>query len=184
VRNYVTGALDATFDVRGSGDSTGQILSTLNGRIDLTLRDGTVSHLATEAAGLDLAQGLGVLIRGDRPLPLRCACVQATARNGVVATARPKDFSLLLLRTPITLRGTLAQPRIGLEGGKLVGKVGAAAALGAAAGPFAALIPLIDFGQKEEGDACANVPSAPSAPTAAAPGFNGPVAAASAAAGR
>ncbi len=184
VRNYVTGALDAEFDVRGNGESTGQILSTLNGRFDLTLRDGTLSHLATEAAGLDLAQGLGVIIRGDRPLPLRCARIQATARNGIVrtdrgvidnadstlrlagelnlkdeslalvATSRPKDFSPLSLRTPITVRGTLARPHLGVEGGKLVGKVGVATALGAALGPIAALIPLIDFGRKEEGDPC------------------------------
>lgn len=185
VRNYVTGALDAEFDVRGTGDSTGQILSTLNGRLDLTLRDGTLSHLATEAAGLDLAQGLGVIIRGDRPLPLRCARIQATARNGIVrtdlgvidnadstlllagelnlkdetlalvVTSKPKDFSPLSLRTPITVRGTLAQPRIGVDGGKLLGKVGVAAALGAALGPIAALIPLIDVGRKEAGDPCA-----------------------------
>ncbi len=185
VRNYVTGALDAEFDVRGTGESTSQILSTLNGRFDLTLRDGTLSHLATEAAGLDLAQGLGVIIRGDRPLPLRCARIQATARNGIVrtdrgvidnadstlllagelnlkdeslalvATSRPKDFSPLSLRTPVTVRGTLARPRIGVEDGKLVGKVGVAAALGAALGPLAALIPLIDFGRKEAGDPCA-----------------------------
>jgi uncharacterized protein involved in outer membrane biogenesis len=185
VRNYITGALDAEFDVRGSGNSTGQILSTLNGRFDLMLRDGTLSHLATEAAGLDVAQGLGLIIRGDRPLPLRCARIQATARNGIVrtdrgvidnsdstvrlagelnlkdeslafvATSRPKDFSPLSLRTPITVRGTLAQPRIGVEGGKLAGKVGVAAALGAALGPLAALIPLVDLGHKEAGNPCA-----------------------------
>jgi uncharacterized protein involved in outer membrane biogenesis len=185
VRNYITGALDAEFDVRGSGGSTGQILSTLNGRFDLTLRDGTLSHLATEAVGLDVAQGLGLIISGDRPLPLRCARIQATARNGIVrtdrgvidnsdstvrlagelnlkdeslalvATARPKDFSPLSLRTPITVRGTLAQPRIGIEGGKLASKVGVAAALGAALGPLAALIPLVDLGRKEAGDPCA-----------------------------
>ncbi len=185
VRNYVTGALDAEFDVRGRGESTGQILATLDGRFDLTLRDGTLSHLATEAAGLDLAQGLGVIIRGDRPLPLRCARIQATARQGIVhtdrgvidnsdttillagglnlkdetlalvATARPKDFSPLSLRTPITVRGTLAHPHLGVQGGKLAGKVGGAAALWAALGPFAALLPLIDLGQKEAGDPCA-----------------------------
>jgi len=185
VRNYVTGALEAEMDVRGSGKSTGEILSTLNGTIDLTLRDGTLSHLATEAAGLDLAQGLGVIIRGDRALPLRCARLQATARNGIlrtdrgvidnsdstvrlagelnlkdeslalVATARPKDFSPLSLRTPITVRGTLAQPVVGIEGGRLAGKVSAAALMGATLGPFAALIPLLDFGSKNEGDACA-----------------------------
>jgi uncharacterized protein involved in outer membrane biogenesis len=202
VRNYLTGALDVEFDVRGSCESTAQILSTLNGRFDLTLRDGTLSHFATEAAGLDLAQGLGVIIRGDRPLPLRCARIQATARNGIVrtnlgvidnadsalrlagelnlkdeslallATSRPKDFSPLSLRTPITVRGTLAHPRISVEGGKLVGKVGVAAVLGAALGPFAALIPLIDFGHKETGDPCtaalpATLPSANAATVAA-----------------
>jgi uncharacterized protein involved in outer membrane biogenesis len=184
VRNYITGALDAEFDVRGSGNSTGQILSTLNGRFDLTLRDGTLSHLVTEATGLDVAQGLGLIIRGDRPLPLRCARIQATARNGIVrsdrgvidntdstvrlagelnlkdeslalvVTSRPKDFSPLSLRTPITVRGTLAQPRVGVEGGKLAGKVGVAAALGAALGPLAALIALVDLGRKEAGDPC------------------------------
>jgi len=201
-RNYLTGALDADFDVRGSGESTGDILSTLSGQFDLTLRDGTLSHLATEAVGLDIAEGLGVLIRGDRPLPLRCARVQATARNGIVrtdrgvidnadttlriageinlkdeslalvATARPKDFSPLSLRTPITVRGTLANPRIGIEGGKLAGKVGTAALLGAALGPFAALIPLVDFGSKDEGDACA-APTKSAAQTAAAPASAG-----------
>jgi hypothetical protein len=135
--------------------------------------------------GLDVAQGLGLIIRGDRPLPLRCARIQATARNGIlrtdrgvidnsdstvrlagelnlkdeslafVATSRPKDFSPLSLRTPITVRGTLAQPRIGVEGGKLAGKVGVAAALGAALGPLAALIPLVDLGHKEAGNPCA-----------------------------
>jgi uncharacterized protein involved in outer membrane biogenesis len=188
VRNYVTGALEAGVDVRGSGNSTSDILGTLNGNIDLTLRDGTLSHLATEAAGLDLAQALGVMVRGDQPLPLRCARLQASARNGIlrtergvidnadttvrvagelnlkdeslalVATARPKDFSPLSLRTPITVRGTLAQPVIGIEGGKLAGKVGAAALLGAALGPFAALIPLLDFGSKNESDPCAAPP--------------------------
>lgn len=36
----------------------------------------------------------------------------------LVATSRPKDLSPLSLRTPITVRGTLAQPRIGVEGGR------------------------------------------------------------------
>jgi AsmA family protein len=198
VRNVVTGALDAALDLRGSGNSSADILATLNGNIDLTLRDGTLSHVATEAAGLDLAQALGVIVRGDRPLPLRCARLQATARNGVlrtdrgvidnsdttlrlagelnlkdeslalVASARPKDFSPLSLRTPITVRGTLARPVIGIDGGKLAGKVGAVAALGAALGPLAALMPLLDFGSKNEGDACAALaPTVPTAPTSA-----------------
>lgn len=199
-RNYITGVFEADFDVRGSGPSTSEILSTLDGKAEMTLREGTLSHLITEAAGLDLAQGLGVFLRGDRPLPLRCARVRATAHNGLVRTtsgvidnadstlrlagelnlkdeslalvvrALPKDFSPLTLRTPLTVHGTLARPVIGVDGGKLAAKLGAAAVLGAALGPFGALIALVDFGSREEGDPCASAPQAkPAGDAASAP---------------
>lgn len=80
----MTGILSAKLDVRGAGNSTADILGSLNGPVDLTLREGTLSHLATEAMGLDVAQALGVLIRGDHPLPLNCARFDMVARNGVV----------------------------------------------------------------------------------------------------
>lgn len=43
VRSYVTGVLSAKLDVRGAGNSTADILGSLNGPVDLTLRDGTIS---------------------------------------------------------------------------------------------------------------------------------------------
>ncbi|HEX6721118.1 MAG TPA: AsmA family protein, partial [Burkholderiaceae bacterium] len=70
---YLTGVLAASFDITGAGSSTAQLLASMDGRTDLMLRDGTMSHLVTEALGLDIAQALGVVMRGDRPLPLRCA---------------------------------------------------------------------------------------------------------------
>ncbi|HET9206328.1 MAG TPA: AsmA family protein, partial [Burkholderiaceae bacterium] len=133
---YVTGVLDADFNLTGAGRSTAQILGSMDGRTDIALRDGTLSHLVTEALGLDLAQGLGVVIRGDRPLPLRCARFTfsvndgvfkvergvldnpdttirvggtvnlATEALGLVARARPKDVSPVSLRSPITVTGT------------------------------------------------------------------------------
>jgi len=186
-RAWVTGLLSGQAQLRGQGQSTAQILGTLTGRARATLRDGTLSHLATEAAGLDVAQALGVLLRGDRPLPLRCAefdldIQQGTARPRVAvvdsgdstirvagqvslldetldlrAVVKPHDFSPLSLRAPITITGSLGQPRVGVEGGKLAGKVLGAAALGAIAGPLAALLPLIDRGEPA-GDACAMAP--------------------------
>ncbi|HSW27193.1 MAG TPA: AsmA family protein, partial [Burkholderiaceae bacterium] len=62
---YLTGQLEAVVDVTGSGQSTAEILSTLDGPVQVTLRDGTMSHLVTEAMGLDAAQALGVVIKGD-----------------------------------------------------------------------------------------------------------------------
>lgn len=181
---YLTGVLQARLDVRGAGQSTADILASLDGPIDVRLRDGTLSYLVTEAMGLDLAQALGVVITGDKPLPLRCARFDLLARNGVVeprlavldnrdstvrisgqvdlkdeslalrVVTQPKDWSPLSLRTPVTVAGTLGDPDIGIEGRKLAGRVIGAIALGAAAGPAAAVIPLVERGQKEEGDPC------------------------------
>lgn len=188
---YLTGVLHAKLDVRGAGSSTAEILGSLDGPIDLRLRDGTLSYLVTEAMGLDLAQALGVVITGDKPLPLRCARFDLLARNGVVeprlavldnrdstvringqvnlkdesmalrVVTQPKDWSPLSLRTPVTVTGTLGDPDIGIEGRKLAGRVIGAIALGAAAGPAAAVIPLVERGQKQEGDPCDPKAAAP-----------------------
>ncbi len=184
VRAYVTGVLSARLDVTGAGQSTAEILGSLDGPIDLRLRNGTVSHVLTEAMGLDLAQALGVVVSGDRPLPLHCARFDLRANKGMVeprlavldnrdstvqATGQvdlkdesldlrlvtyPKDWSPLSLRTPVTVRGTLGDPDIGIEGRRLAGRVIGALALGAAAGPAAAVIPFIERGEKSQGDPC------------------------------
>lgn len=188
---YLTGVLFAQLNVRGAGSSTAEILGSLDGPIDLRLRDGTLSYLVTEAMGLDLAQALGVVITGDKPLPLRCARFDLLARDGVIeprlavldnrdSTVRingqvnlndesmalrlvtqPKDWSPLSLRTPVTVTGALGDPDIGIEGRKLAGRVIGAIALGAAAGPAAAVIPLVERGQKPEGDPCDPKAAAP-----------------------
>lgn len=187
VRAYLTGELNATVKVTGSGRSTAEILSTLDGEAKLRLGEGSLSHLATEVIGLDVAQALGVAVRGDRPLPLRCARVELVVRSGVVepelavldnsdstlrlsgrvdlrteslalrVVTRPKDMSPLSLRTPVTVTGTMRKPELGIEARGLVGRALGAVALGAAVGPAAALLPLVDPGERDAaGDPCAN----------------------------
>ena len=181
---YVTGKLVADIDVRGSGRSTAQILSTLDGQADATIRDGTLSHLATEGLGLDLAQALGVMVRGDRALPLRCARVHLELRDGVatvgpalldnpdstlraggsinlaeetlalVVRSRPKDVSFLSLRSPVTVTGKWTNPDVGIDGRSIAGRVIGAAVLAATVAPLAALLPLFDAGEKPAGDPC------------------------------
>jgi len=190
VRAYLTGALSGAVQASGRGRSAAEILGSLDGRAQLMLRDGTLSHLATEALGLDVAEALGVLISGDRPLPLRCGWFDLALEGGMVLpqravldnedtevritgqvnlrdeslalrmTARPKDVSPFTLRTPVTLGGTLASPEVGVESGRLVGKALGAVALGAAIGPLAALLPFVDLGVGDTDDACARKPSA------------------------
>ena len=137
VRAYLTGALTADVKVSGCGRSTAEILGSLPGSADL-------------------------LLRGDRPLPLRCARVDLARADGVAvprlavldnsdstgridgridlrdeslalrAVTRPKDVSPLSLRAPITIGGTLGQPRVGIEASHL-------AARGVAGGSVAAV---------------------------------------------
>lgn len=194
---YLTGELTGELDVTGAGRSTAEILGSLDGRAQLGIRDGTLSYLATEVMGLDVAQALGVIFTGDRPLPLRCARLNLVAKDGVVqprpavldnvdstiwltgqvnlrketldlrAITRPKDWSPLSLRTPLTVTGTLANPDVGIETQGLVGRVLGALALGAMAGPAAALIPLIEQGGGDVKNPCATGQTAP--PASAAP---------------
>ena len=84
VQSYLTGMLSGSLKATGAGRSTGEILGSLNGQAMLVLRDGTMSHLLTEGLGLDIAEALGVLVRGDRPLPLRCARFDLTLKDGLV----------------------------------------------------------------------------------------------------
>jgi uncharacterized protein involved in outer membrane biogenesis len=172
----LTGRMKAQLDVQGRGGSTAAVLGTLNGPVQLRVENGSVSHLLTEAMGLDIAQGLGLMIKGDDNLPLHCARLDGRFQSGVLRprtalmdnrdsridldgrinladetldlrlVAKPKDFSPLTLRAPLRLQGTLAEPRVALEGKRLGGRAIAALALGALAPP-AALLAFVDPGE-------------------------------------
>lgn len=184
VQSYLTGVLGGQFSLRGQGRSTAQILGSLQGSAALQLKEGTISHLITEAAGVDLAQALGVLVRGDAPLALRCARLDLAVRDGVAvvqrgvldnadstlrmdgqvnlrnealalrARVRPKDFSLFAVRAPVLVTGSLGSPQVGLDGRALSKRAAAAAALAVIAAPVAALLPFVDPGDDPEGDPC------------------------------
>ena len=172
---YATGSLSGRARVAGQGKSTATILGTLRGDVRMNLVDGTVSHLAVEAAGLDIAQGLGMLIKGDDSLPIQCSVVDLVVERGqlrprvLVLDTRdstlwidgslslateeldlrlvvsPKDFSPLALRAPLHLRGSFSNPHVSVDKAKFGTRLGASALL-ALINPLAALIPLMDIG--------------------------------------
>ena len=172
---WASGTFKGLARLQGRGNSTASILSHLNGRLQADWQNGRISHLAVEAAGLDLAQALGVLIKGDDALTVNCAVADLVAEKGVfkprlmvvdstdstlwldgtvsLATealdlrviVSPRDFSPLALRTPLRLRGSLADPQVSLETGRLAGRLGLAALL-ALINPLAGLLPLMDPG--------------------------------------
>jgi AsmA family protein len=175
---YVTGKVNGSTKLKGEGKSTAEILASLQGNARTQIQNGSVSHLLVEAAGLDLAQALGVYIKGDDSLPIGCAIADLNVAKGLFtpkvlvvdtedsaiwvegnislasealnlkAVVAPKDFSPLALRSPILVKGTFSQPQVSIEKGALGLKIGGAVLLGLL-NPLAALIPFIDFGDKE-----------------------------------
>jgi len=175
---FVSGRLYGRLLVEGQGRSTAEILASLNGHVRSDLRDGEVSHLVLEAAGLDVAQGVAVLLKGDDTLNVQCAVADFSVLEGVVrpnvmvldtsdtairidgslslasealnvvVVVMPKDASPLTLRTPLKVGGTFANPDVSLERGPLGLKFVVAVVLAQIA-PLAVLVPLIDPGDPE-----------------------------------
>ncbi|HET7796178.1 MAG TPA: AsmA family protein [Rhizobacter sp.] len=179
---YVSGSLVGRASLKGKGRSTAQILGSLDGTVATSLRNGRVSHLAVEGAGLDVAQALGVLVKGDDALPVSCALADMQAQQGVLhpralvvetrdsnlwadgsvsmkdealdlrLVVAPKDFSPLTLRSPLRVKGSFHEPKISLEKKPLAARAGAAALL-AFVNPLAALIPFVDPGSGDHAEA-------------------------------
>ncbi|MEO7916776.1 MAG: AsmA family protein, partial [Dokdonella sp.] len=61
-----------------------------------------------------------------------------------------KGLRIFSLRSPLYVKGTLANPDVGVQAGSLIAKGAAAVALAAFAAPAAALIPLISPSKNDE----------------------------------
>jgi hypothetical protein len=75
--------------------------------------------------------------------------------------AQPKDGSILALRGPIDIQGTMSNPTIKPELGEAIARTAAAVGLGIVAGP-AAIIPLVQMGTPVNVDCAAHVKKATS----------------------
>ena len=176
---YISGKLNGKALLKGQGKSTAEILASLDGSIRSELVQGAVSHLGIEIAGIDVAESIGVLFKGDDALPVQCGVIDLQAKNGVFsprvmvvdtadttvwvdgtlslatetlnlrAMALPKDFSPLTLRTPLDVTGSFSKPQVSLEK-KPIGIKLAAAGLLALINPLVAVIPLMDSGDTKE----------------------------------
>ncbi|MEK7323589.1 MAG: AsmA family protein [Pseudomonadota bacterium] len=180
---YVSGKLGGHAKLEARGKSTQKMIASTDGTVQAWVRDGTISHLVIEAVGLDIAQGLGLLVVGDNPLPMYCAVMKVDAQDGKLTpeaaiidtkdstlfiegsvsladeqlalkvTSKPKDISPATLRSPLRVEGSFAKPKLALEKKPIAGKVLAAIALGVIH-PLAALIPLFDAGDNDAAGGC------------------------------
>lgn len=180
---YISGRLGGHADLTGRGKSTAQLVGSLSGSLQAWVRNGSVSHLVVEGAGIDIFEALGVLIKGDDRLPLNCAVLKAKLGDGIVVpevglvdtgdstvfitgsaslvdekmdlllVTKPKDVSPITLRSPVRLQGTFSAPKIKLDSKQLATKAGMAALL-ATIHPLASLAALFDPGEKDKAGGC------------------------------
>jgi uncharacterized protein involved in outer membrane biogenesis len=136
--------------------------------------------------------------------PIRCGVLHFTGKGGVLSADRlvidtdpvlidgggvinldtetlgfqvrghPKKFQILHLLAPITVKGPILSPKIGVQKGQAIAQGGAALALSAVLSPLAALLPFVDAGLAKDAN-CASLMAegkaegAPVKPSAATP---------------
>lgn len=177
---YVSGLLSGEAKLSGRGRSAAELLGSLDGSTQMWVKDGEISHLLIEMSGIDVAESLGVLVRGDEPLPVRCAVARVVARDGVLTpevavidtkdttllvsgkvdlgdeklallvTARPRDITPVALRGPLHIDGSFAHPQVHLDRAAIGWRVAAAAALATVAAPLASLLAFVDLGDADK----------------------------------
>ncbi|MFT3849802.1 MAG: AsmA family protein [Propionivibrio sp.] len=181
---YLAGLLGGSITLRGSGQSTAEILGNADGQMRLLLTQGRLSHLVVEAAGVDLAQALGVALAGDDALEVNCGVAAFEVRQGVVhpeffvldtqdstllvdgslslrserlalrVRVSPKDVSPFSVRTPLEINGRFAAPELRLQTRPVLARAVSALAL-SVLHPLASLLPFVDPGDDSSREAIA-----------------------------
>ena len=129
------GPIGGRIDISGTGESFRELMATASGNTFLVMSGGEISELLVRLAGLDVARTLGVMVRGDKPIPIRCGLLNLQGENGqmgvqtlvfdtansvisgegkidlrdekvnIVVIPDPKNFSPLSLRSFIRVTG-------------------------------------------------------------------------------
>ena len=175
------GTLFGRIDIAGRGTSMADLFATADGRLAMLVSGGKISNLLVELGGLDVAEALRIVATRDVQVQLRCAVADLTIKGGVatpqvlvidtsdtivrgegtldfksekldlVTYPEPKDPSPFVLRSPITITGTLKDPHVRPKLGPIAARGAAALALGAI-NPLLAFIPFIETGPGKDSD--------------------------------
>ncbi len=104
------GVMQARAVIEGTGDSVHAVMSDANGTVTTILPHGEVRAAFAELTGINVARGVGLLLKGDNDrAEIRCGVAQFDVHDGVML-ARMVDFDTQDVR--ITGRG---QVRLGPE---------------------------------------------------------------------
>lgn len=181
-----TGHVHGEIALAGAGDAVGSMLGAAGGRMSFGVVDGHVRRRVLEQLTWKIPVDLALNTRGDEMVPIRCGIANFEVERGVVRTTtlfvdtdvvavrgsgrvdlaretldvtltpQAKQRSLLRVRAPLQVAGTLAHPAVGVDVAAVVGTSIGAVVLGIV-NPFLALLPLVDFGPTVA-SGCGNAP--------------------------
>ncbi len=174
-----SGGISGEIDLSGTGNSIAAMLGSSDGNVAIGMGRGHIGNLIMELAGLDVAESLKFLFTGDRQIPLRCAWGDFGVQRGLMTSQqlafdttdtlllgegtidlkqeqldlllrpRPKDISILALRSPLRIGGTFKDPSFRPDF-KALGIRGAIAVALGTITPPAALLATIETGPGED----------------------------------
>lgn len=175
------GELNGEFDLTGSGNSVGSMLASSDGKLGLVVAGGQISRMLMEKAGLHIWEIVTLSMTGDKQVKLRCVVADFDVKHGIMQTnalvfdtqvttlfgsgsidlgheqidlllePRTKRTSPLSLRSPIHVRGSFVNPKVGVDKGVVAARAAGAVVLGII-NPLFALIPLVDTGPGKDSD--------------------------------
>ncbi len=176
-----SGGISGNVDLAGTGNSVAAMLGSSDGNVGVAIGRGHVGNLIMELAGLDVAESLKFLFTGDKQIPLRCGFGDFSVGNGVMRSRalaldttdtlivgegtvdlkqeqldlllrpRPKDISILALRSPLRIGGTFKDPSFRPDF-KALGLRGAIALTLGSITPPAALLATTETGPGKDSD--------------------------------
>ena len=178
------GEINGDIILNATGQSVAGLMANSDGDVMLLMNDGAISKELMELAGLNVGNFVVTKLFGDKQVNIECAAANFGVTDGLMTTRlavfdtdnatidiggsinfkneqidlsivpRTKGLRIFSLRSPLYVKGTLANPDVGVEAGKLIAKGAAAIVLGAVAAPAAALIPLIAPSHEESDNRC------------------------------
>lgn len=179
--NQAVGKIGGDFTLAGTGNSVAAMLGSADGDVAVGMGAGRVSNLLVELAGIDIYETLKYLIGKDQQIPIRCAFAEFAVEDGLMTSRamavdtsdtiiigegdislaqetldlelrpRPKDRSILALRSPLAIGGTFSAPSFRPDLARLGLRGAIAVALGSIAPP-AALLATLELGGGEDSE--------------------------------
>jgi AsmA family protein len=194
------GEINGDAELTATGNSIAALLASANGEVKSLISQGSISKFILEAAGLNIASAAVAKLFGDHQVQINCMAADFGVTNGVMQTRTfildttdatiaadgninfaeeklnltmlpiSKGIRVISLRSPLYIGGTFKKPDVGVDKGVIAAKAAAAAVLGVAAAPAAALLALIDPGPGEDSPCVPLLKQAGKKPQAPPPG--------------